>query len=300
MTHPESPKSSISTFLVERYWPGVTRPALNAAVERVRRVLPDPPEGGEPVTHVATLLIDADEVVFCLFEATSREAVEAINERADFPFDRIVEGTWLAWAGTEGRPRPRARSRRATRSRLSGVAAAGMVLLSACSAGAPVPASSTAGSSPGGASTIPGNPASSAVAPGGGATALDQCSFLTAPEIETGTGLKVVRSGPDARGISRCIWTLSGDGNQIGLSVDLDDPRAMKNQEFDCTVGDSLARIDGVGDSACGSPISGGEYLLYALRADDRLTLRIAPTTANSVDPSVWATLARSVLAKLP
>lgn len=273
---------------------------MEAAAGRIARVLQDRPEGDAPVTHLATLLIDADEVVFCLFGATSGEAVASVNERAEFPFDRIAEGTWLAWAAPEGRPRPGAKSRRATRSRLSGIAAAGMVLLSACSAGAPVPASSTAGSSPGGASTIPGNPVLSAAAPGGGATALDQCSFLTTPEVETGTGLKVVRSGPDARGISRCIWTLSGDGNQIGLSVDLDDPRAMKNQEFDCTVGDSLARIDGVGDSACGSPISGGEYLLYALRADDRLTLRIAPTTANRVDPSVWATLARSVIARLP
>jgi hypothetical protein len=177
-----------------------------------------------------------------------------------------------------------------------------VLLLGACSSNAPAQAPSVDGPAPGGG-TASGNPAvTPALAAPGSQAGVDQCSFLTAAEIETATGLEVVGSGPDPSGISGCVWTLSGEGlNQIGLSVEVDNPRATQDQGFDCTEGFGLEQLEAVGDSACGDTVTGGEYLLSALRGDDRVRLRISSDTNynDSVDKSAWATLARAVLAKL-
>lgn len=144
--------------------------------------------------------------------------------------------------------------------------------------------------------------ASTVVAGGRSPSGGDQCAYLTTPEIEAATGLKVVGSGPDPFGISSCVWTLSGEGrNQIGLSVDLDSTRATKDQEFSCTVGFGLKPIEGLGDTACGDTVTGGEYELDALQGNDRLRLEVSADLnyENSIKKSAWATLARAVLAKL-
>jgi hypothetical protein len=300
-----------STFLVERYWPGVTRAALDAAVDRVRQALPSPGSDGTVVAHIATLLLDTDEVVFCLFNAANREAVEAVNERADFPFDRIVEGTWLSWPAADGHAQPPARRRRARRSVIASVGVACALLLGACGGGTPQP--SGAGSASGGATTAsttagtagqsPARAAASASSGAGGSgPALDQCSLLTPDEITAATGLQVVRAGADPVGLSRCVWTLSGTGrNEIGLSVDLNDPSATRDQEFDCKVGFGLKPLADVGDTACASTVTGGEYELAALRGDDRVRLRISSDLnyVSSIKKSAWAALARAVFARL-
>lgn len=308
MTHPDSAPSPTSapspssTFVVERYWPGVTRPALDAAVDRIRASLTEGFDDGEAVDHVATLLVDADEVVFCFFSAASRAAVEAVNARADFPFDRIVQGTWLSSVARDEGADRRARSGRRTRGALAGLGVACALLIGACSGGAPPP--SVAGPVAGGTGSAPGGAAPSpATVAGGSQAAIDQCSLLTSAEIEAVTGLKVVGSGPDARGIDRCVWTLSGEGrNEIGVSVDLDSPRAQKDQEFECKVGFGLKPLAGVGDTACGDTVTGGEYQLSALQGNNRIRLRISEglNYNRSIKKTAWATLAQDVLGKLP
>lgn len=148
------------------------------------------------------------------------------------------------------------------------------------------------------ATDVGSGPLASAFATTGTEVGLDECSLLPASEIETATGYEVVRSGADPSGLSDCVWTLSGDGGSLGLSVELDSPRAQKDHEFDCTVGFGLTPLDGVGDSACGDPIAGGTYLLYALRGDDRVWLTIQANYL--IDGSAWVTLARAAVAKLP
>jgi len=123
--------------------------------------------------------------------------------------------------------------------------------------------------------------------------------MLAASEIETATGYAVVGSSNEPTdGLSDCEWTLAGEGGKIGLQIELDSPRAQQDHDFNCTVGFGLSPLEGVGDSACGDPIAGGTYLLYALRGDDQVTLRMQANYL--IDKSAWATLARSVLAKLP
>lgn len=185
-------------------------------------------------------------------------------------------------------------------SRIAITAGVCALLLGACSAGPAAP-STGGGATPPAVTAAPLGSAPQASTPAAAVTkeALDTCSLLTASEIEAATGYEVVKTDPDpADGLSDCAWTLSGQGGTIGLQVELDSPRAQQDHRFNCTVGFGLAAIEGVGDSACGDPIAGGTYLLYALRGDDQVTLRMQ---ANyQIDKSAWATLAKVVFAKLP
>jgi hypothetical protein len=72
-------------YLVERYVPSIDRSTLNAATERL-----DDLSGGD-VRHVATVVVTEEETCLSLIEAPDAEAVESLNRRAGFPFDRIVE-----------------------------------------------------------------------------------------------------------------------------------------------------------------------------------------------------------------
>ena len=79
------------TYFVERYWPGITAEAHAAAVARGRRPAAAMRLEGKEIDHVGSTLIPAQETVFCVFEAESLAVVAELNERADFPYDRIDE-----------------------------------------------------------------------------------------------------------------------------------------------------------------------------------------------------------------
>ena len=87
-------------FLVERYVPSTAEASIVAAAERLERpparaVAASREEPTRPVTgsvrHLYTVVVTAEDTCLSLFEADSREAVAAANERAGFPLDRIVE-----------------------------------------------------------------------------------------------------------------------------------------------------------------------------------------------------------------
>jgi hypothetical protein len=78
-------------FLVERYWPGVTREALEAAIRRGKLAAVEMASSGRPVEHLRTTLVPTDEAVFSLFAAGSADDVAELNRLAEFPFDRIAE-----------------------------------------------------------------------------------------------------------------------------------------------------------------------------------------------------------------
>jgi Nickel responsive protein SCO4226-like len=44
---------------------------------------------GMPVDYLSTMLIPAQESVLCLFDAPSVDAVEEVNRRAGFAFERV-------------------------------------------------------------------------------------------------------------------------------------------------------------------------------------------------------------------
>ena len=79
------------TYLVERYWPGVTIEQLVKALERGRRLMENTSGEDTPIREVSCTLIPREEVVFSVYEGPSAIAVRQLNERADIPVSRIVE-----------------------------------------------------------------------------------------------------------------------------------------------------------------------------------------------------------------
>ncbi len=79
------------TYLVERYWPGVTSELLLEALNRGRRVMEQMSVEGMRVRDVTTILVSGEEVVFSVYEGPSADAVLQLNERAGIPVSRIVE-----------------------------------------------------------------------------------------------------------------------------------------------------------------------------------------------------------------
>jgi hypothetical protein len=82
----------VPTYLVERYWPGVTSELLLEALKRNRRVMEEMRGEGKRLRHVITILIPREEVVFSVYEGSSTAVVRQLNQRAAIPVSRIVEG----------------------------------------------------------------------------------------------------------------------------------------------------------------------------------------------------------------
>ena len=79
------------TYLVERYWPGVTSELLLEALNRGRHVMEQMNREGTPVRDISCTLIPGEEVVFSVYEGPSAAAVRQLSERAGIPVSRIVE-----------------------------------------------------------------------------------------------------------------------------------------------------------------------------------------------------------------
>jgi hypothetical protein len=86
----------VPTYLVERYWPGVTSEMLLEALERGRRVMKQMNGEGTRVREISCTLIPGEEVVFSVYEGPSATAVRQLNERAGIPVSRVVEAIALA------------------------------------------------------------------------------------------------------------------------------------------------------------------------------------------------------------
>jgi hypothetical protein len=85
----------IETFLVERYWPDVDLAQLQAAMPRIEAAVGAMVAAGQRVTHLGSILMPADQVVFSLFAADDESAVRELNQRAALPADRIARAIAL-------------------------------------------------------------------------------------------------------------------------------------------------------------------------------------------------------------
>jgi hypothetical protein len=92
----EKGRTGVPTYLVERYWPGVTSERLLGALERDRRVMEQMRGEGTSVHGISCTLIPGEEVVFSVYEGPSAAAVRQLNERAGIPVSRIVEAIVVA------------------------------------------------------------------------------------------------------------------------------------------------------------------------------------------------------------
>jgi len=90
-------------YLVERYLPGLTAADVHAAVQRMTAVAEEMAAEGSPIRYLTSAFVPEEEACFCQFEAASRDAVAAANDRAAFPYARIL-AVDLAASAQESRP----------------------------------------------------------------------------------------------------------------------------------------------------------------------------------------------------
>jgi hypothetical protein len=84
-----------TTYLVECFWPGLTREAVEAANGRARERAAALREAGSSLRFLGSLLLPGDEVVFFQFAGASREEVVRASLEAALPFDRVAASVWL-------------------------------------------------------------------------------------------------------------------------------------------------------------------------------------------------------------
>jgi Protein of unknown function (DUF4242) len=77
-------------YTAKCYWPGVTEDELRHACERARK-----DAARRNVAYRGALYLPGDELVLCLFDAPSREAVKQSSERAGMPCERVIETVWV-------------------------------------------------------------------------------------------------------------------------------------------------------------------------------------------------------------
>jgi hypothetical protein len=80
----------LATYLVERYLPGSSPEAIEAAAARASATTAELAAEGVPVRYLGTTFVPEDEACFCQFEAPSAEVVLQANRRARLPVDRVV------------------------------------------------------------------------------------------------------------------------------------------------------------------------------------------------------------------
>jgi hypothetical protein len=82
-------------FTAKCYWPGVTADELERAAERALAATAQTPSPSRP-TYLGSILFPGDDLVLCLFEASSRAAVKRASDRAGIPCERVMDTVWLA------------------------------------------------------------------------------------------------------------------------------------------------------------------------------------------------------------
>jgi hypothetical protein len=86
----------IATFLVERYSPGIDLATLRGELPRLEAAARSMTAAGTPVTHVISILMPVDEVVFSLIQAGDEQLVRELGTRSGLPADRIAEAITLS------------------------------------------------------------------------------------------------------------------------------------------------------------------------------------------------------------
>ena len=81
----------MTMFMVERDLRGITMEALGAAQAAAIAEAGNSTARGAQVRYVRSLFTPEDGQCCCLFEASTQDAVRAVNDAAKLPYQRIVE-----------------------------------------------------------------------------------------------------------------------------------------------------------------------------------------------------------------
>jgi hypothetical protein len=82
-------------YAAKCYWPGLNEAQLRQATSRLLTNSSQP-----HITYLGAAVFAADELVLCLFEASSRGAVKHASEQAGLPCERVIETTWISSPNT--------------------------------------------------------------------------------------------------------------------------------------------------------------------------------------------------------
>lgn len=80
----------MDTFMVERSLKGISMDNLGAAQKLAISTAADMTRGGTPISYVRSTFVPDTGACMCLFKADTAASVKALNEKAQLPFDRIV------------------------------------------------------------------------------------------------------------------------------------------------------------------------------------------------------------------
>jgi hypothetical protein len=82
--------------MVERVVPGATMEAVEAIRRAAEQACRAVAVEGQPVRYLRSIFTPGDSRCRCLFEAPSADLVQAVNEAAQLPYNRIVLAVDLA------------------------------------------------------------------------------------------------------------------------------------------------------------------------------------------------------------
>ena len=83
-------------YMVERHLPGITNDQLSAAAARAKSTTAEMSDEGTPIRYLRSTYVPGEEKCYCLFEGPSADAVEQANNRAEIPYERVVEAMHIA------------------------------------------------------------------------------------------------------------------------------------------------------------------------------------------------------------
>lgn len=82
-------------YMVERHLPDFPPDQLPGAAAAAKEKSLELSSEGQDVSYVRSTYVPEGEKCFCLFEGTSREAVEEVQKRAGLPFEKIHDAAFL-------------------------------------------------------------------------------------------------------------------------------------------------------------------------------------------------------------
>jgi hypothetical protein len=96
--------SGSAGYVVECFWPGVTRAAHEEADRRVRRASEELEAELGPLLYLGSLLVPEDEVVFLQFDAADADVCRTVAMRAGIDHERVVQTVGLGGGDRQARP----------------------------------------------------------------------------------------------------------------------------------------------------------------------------------------------------
>ena len=85
----------MAQYMVERHLAGFPPDQLPAAAGAAKQKSAELSGEGADVRYIRSTWVPGGEKCYCLFEGSSREAVEEVQKRANLPYEEIHEAAFL-------------------------------------------------------------------------------------------------------------------------------------------------------------------------------------------------------------